>query len=68
LNDEAGMSIHRLQMVVWTLVLAFVFVSEVFQELRMPDLDVSLLALMGVSAGTYLGFKVPERNAVQGGQ
>jgi hypothetical protein len=32
----------------------------------MPDFDNTLLALMGVSSGTYLGFKIPEKPAVRG--
>jgi hypothetical protein len=26
----------------------------------MPDFSTNLLGLMGISAGTYLGFKIPE--------
>jgi len=27
----------------------------------MPEFDNTLLALMGISSGTYLGFKIPEQ-------
>jgi hypothetical protein len=27
----------------------------------MPEFSTTLLALMGISSGTYLGFKIPER-------
>jgi hypothetical protein len=27
----------------------------------MPEFDASLLTLMGISSGTYLGFKFPEK-------
>jgi len=27
----------------------------------MPDFDTTTLALMGISSGTYLGFKIPEK-------
>ena len=27
----------------------------------MPEFSDTLLALMGISAGTYIGFKIPER-------
>ena len=49
---------HRFQIVVWTLILGVIFVSEVLTKLTMPSFDSTLLALMGISSGTYLGFKV----------
>jgi len=61
LTDENGISFHRFQIVVWTLVLAVLFVNGVWQELKMPNFDSTLLALMGISSGTYLGFKIPEK-------
>jgi hypothetical protein len=63
LSDESGVSFHRLQIVIWTLVLAVVFVVSVIVSLEMPTFDNTLLALMGISAGTYLGFKFPEKQA-----
>ncbi len=61
LTDVNGITLHRFQMVVWTIVLGIVFVLGVYRELAMPAFSVTLLALMGISAGTYLGFKIPER-------
>jgi len=61
LADENGVSFHRLQIVIWTLVLAVVFVVSVAVSLEMPAFDAKLLALMGISSGTYLGFKFPEQ-------
>jgi Ca2+/Na+ antiporter len=61
LNDANGISFHRLQMVIWTLVLGIVFVQQVLSNLSLPDFDATLLALMGISSGTYLGFKLPEQ-------
>ena len=49
---------HRFQIVVLTLILGTVFVSEVITKLAMPAFDPTLLVLMGISSGTYLGFKV----------
>ncbi len=60
-NDGTGMSIHRLQAVVWTLFLGFVFVRSVATMISMPSFDNSLLILMGISSGAYLGFKFPEK-------
>jgi len=61
LSDENGVSFHRLQMAVWTLVLVGVFVRSVWKEFAMPDFDATTLGLMGISSGTYLGFKFPEQ-------
>lgn len=64
LTDVNGVSFHRFQMLVWTIVLGFIFCAwRCFKTLRMPEFDTTLLALMGISAGTYLGFKIPERTS-----
>ena len=61
LTDVNGITLHRFQMVVWTIVLGILFLTGVYKELAMPEFSGTLLALMGISAGTYLGFKIPER-------
>jgi hypothetical protein len=61
LSDENGVSLHRFQMLCWTLVLGVVFVVGVYTDLGMPTFSGTLLALLGISSGTYLGFKVPEK-------
>jgi hypothetical protein len=61
LRDGSGVSFHRFQMVVWTVVLGFVFIRAVYKDFSMPDFDPALLALMGVYSGTYVGFKFPEK-------
>ena len=60
-SDRRGVSFHRFQIVVWTVVLGFVFVTEVYQSLAMPEFSATLMSLMGITAGTYLGFKFPEQ-------
>jgi hypothetical protein len=60
LSDEGGVSIHRLQLFVWTIVLGIIFCSVVYGSLEMPQFSSTLLGLMGISSGTYLGLKVPE--------
>lgn len=60
LSDANGISFHRFQMAVWTLVLAIIFVVSVWKDLLMPDFNPTLLGLMGISSGTYIGFKFPE--------
>ena len=61
LADSTGVTLHRFQIVVWTLVLGLIFVTEVYRNLAMPSFSPTLLALMGISAGTYIGFKFPEK-------
>jgi hypothetical protein len=57
-GENRVVTFHRFQIVVWTLILGVVFVSEVLTKLAMPVFDNTLLTLMGISSGTYLGFKV----------
>ncbi len=59
-SDEHGVSLHRFQAVVWTIVLGFVFFIGVWNDKSMPDFSATLLALMGISGGSYLAFKVRE--------
>jgi hypothetical protein len=59
-SDQDGVSFHRFQMLTWTLVLGIFFLVKVYSQLAMPSFDNTLLALMGISSGTYLGFKFPE--------
>jgi hypothetical protein len=63
LSDANGLSFHRLQMFVWTIVLLVVFVKAVWTDVVIPDFDATLLGLMGISSGTYLAFKLPEEKA-----
>jgi hypothetical protein len=58
LSDGDGPSFHRCQMVLFTIVLAIIFVVKAASTLVMPEFDQTLLGLMGISSGTYLGFKL----------
>lgn len=61
LGGRDDMSFHRFQIAAWTAVLALIFVASVYADLAMPNFDPALLGLMGISSGTYLGFKFPEK-------
>jgi len=63
LGDGSGLSFHRFQIFVWTMVLGFVFCKNVLGHLAMPEFGTNLLTLMGISSGTYLGLKLPEQQA-----
>ena len=60
LRDGDGVKFHRFQIVVWTGVLGIVFIRLVNKDLAMPEFSAMLLGLMGLSSGTYIGFKFPE--------
>lgn len=60
-SDGREVSFHRFQILAWTVALGLVFVSKVYYQLSMPEIGTPMLALMGVSSGTYLGFKIPEK-------
>ena len=60
LSDNSGYSFHRFQIFAWTIVLSIVFVKAVYEGLAMPTFDTTLMGLLGLSAATYLGLKIPE--------
>jgi ABC-type multidrug transport system fused ATPase/permease subunit len=60
-SDNDGISLHRFQIVIWTIVLGVIFVASVYNTLAMPKFSPTLLALLGISGGTYIGFKFPEK-------
>lgn len=60
LSDSSGYSFHRFQIFAWTIVLGIMFLSSVYNNLTMPEFSATLLGLMGISSGTYIGFKFPE--------
>jgi hypothetical protein len=60
-SDGSGYSFHRFQIFAWTIVLGIIFISSVYNNLTMPEFSTTLLGLMGISSGTYIGFKFPEK-------
>ncbi|PYS45811.1 MAG: hypothetical protein DMF68_21110 [Acidobacteria bacterium] len=60
LSDANGVNFHRFQMAAWTLVLGILFGFQVWQVLAMPEFNGSLLAELGISAGTFVGLKTQE--------
>jgi hypothetical protein len=63
LTDRNGVSMHRLQMVVWTVILAAVFLDAVVRRLFLPELAPGYLAITGVSSAGYALLKIPERQS-----
>jgi hypothetical protein len=61
LSDSNGsIVLHRLQIVLWTMVLGIMLVVAVVTSLTMPAFSDTLVTLMGISSGTYVGFKFAE--------
>jgi hypothetical protein len=69
LTDENGNSLHRLQLVGFTLIFGAIVIIRIFnghgQGPDMSNVGLSLqdLGLLGLSGGVYFGFKVPGRSA-----
>ncbi len=61
LSDGDGVSLYRLQNAVWTIVAGAIFIASVYNSLSMPEFSETLLGLMAISGGTYVGFKIPSK-------
>ncbi|MEI6454798.1 MAG: hypothetical protein WCO93_00795 [bacterium] len=59
-SDSLGFSVHRCQMILWTIILSIVFIQNVIVQQKIPDLDPTLLALMGISSAGFVGLKTME--------
>ncbi len=65
-SDEKGVSIHRLQNVLWMFIVGGLYIAHVAASSKLPDEHVitnELLGLLGISAGAYLGLKTTENKA-----
>ena len=62
LSDQNGISIHRFQNVIWTLIAIAIYLWQLPGLIcgHLPVLDQTLVALTGISSLTYLGLKVNE--------
>lgn len=58
--SEGQVTFSRFQIVAWTMLLGIIFAHSVYSKLQMPEFNETLLALMGISGGTYIGFKFPQ--------
>ena len=66
LSDPSGnINIHRYQIFIWTIILGLVFIYKVLVTFKMPEFDTTLLALQGISSGTFLALKTQEKPANQ---
>jgi hypothetical protein len=56
-GSKGEINLHRYQIFIWTIVLGLIFIYEVLISFKMPEFDTTLLALQGISAGTFLTLK-----------
>ncbi len=62
LSDSEGVSIHRLQALIFNIVFGLAFVKSVVYDYTMPEYSEVQLALLGLSNGTYAFLKNSEQN------
>ncbi len=61
LSDESGISLHRLQNVIWTIVAVTIYICHIPNaDCKMPELDNTILVLAGISSSAYLALKLRE--------
>jgi hypothetical protein len=60
ISDESGVAIHRLQMLIFTVIVGLVFLHTVITTGTMPVIEPYTLTLIGISGATYIGFKSTE--------
>jgi hypothetical protein len=57
LSDGGIPGIHRLQNILFTVIMGGIYLYRAVAELYLTEFDTNLLILMGISSGTYLGVK-----------
>lgn len=63
LSDRDTVGFHRFQLLVWNVILGFVFLWQTWSDFTMPEFNSTLLALLGLSAATFVGMKMtPEKS------
>jgi hypothetical protein len=62
-SDGEGAKLQRIQVIVWTCILAVIFTWNVIANFAFVQFDTYLLLLMGIANTTYLGFKPQEKPA-----
>ena len=61
-SDEYAPDLTKMQMMIWTLVAIVIYLFAVVEQIRsghvLPDIDPTLMVLMGLGQGAYLGKKL----------
>ncbi|MXV14090.1 hypothetical protein [Hufsiella ginkgonis] len=69
LSDNNGISIHRFQNVVWTVIAMVIYINKVCTieaGCLLPELSQTLLILTGISSATYVALKAGENSPPDG--
>ncbi|MBK6290148.1 MAG: hypothetical protein IPF59_00115 [Ignavibacteria bacterium] len=65
-RDNTGTaSLARVQMLVWTILFGLYYLTKVYQSITIPDIDDSMLVLMGLTSSAYVGSKLADPGAVK---
>lgn len=67
LSDDTGISLHRFQNLVWTMIAMTVYlfkVTKITTGCALPELSDTLLALTGISSATYLVLRSKENDGL----
>jgi hypothetical protein len=62
ISDPTGPKLHRIQVVIWTCLLAVIFAWNVVWNFVFVEFDTNLLLLMGIANSMYLGIKHSEKS------
>ena len=62
LTIEGQPSIYKFQMLAFTLLTAYIVVVEIVKNYAFPEIPNSLVLLMGISGGVYLGNELSQKN------
>lgn len=60
LSDENGVSMHRLQSLVFNILFGITFIINFWMKEKFPDFNHAELSLIGVSSGAFLALKTNE--------
>jgi IPT/TIG domain len=66
-DDQGFPDLSKVQMLAWTLIAVVIYIAAVVQKFnafdwKLPDIDNSLMVLMGLGHGAYLGKKLTSQN------
>jgi hypothetical protein len=67
-EDDLGLSVHRCQLFLVTIMFGTIYFVNVFKLQALPDFNDSLLWVIGISSGTFVGIKTVERTPQTGNQ
>ena len=69
-NDDGKPDLSKIQMLSWTLIASFIYISRLAQTIHaallvLPDIDPAMMVLMGLGQGAYLGKKLTTKDVPQ---